>query len=83
MVLFPVTNYGKKNKESACNAGGVGLIPGLGRSPGEGNDNPMQCSYLGNLMDRGAWWAAAHGVTKELDLVTKQQHTRHCILTSG
>ena len=34
-------------------------------------------------MDRGAWWAAAHRVTKELDLVTKQQHTRHCILTSG
>ena len=51
-------------KNLPANAGGVGLIPGLGRSPGEGNDNPMQCSYLGNLMDRGAWWAVVHGVPK-------------------
>jgi len=40
------------------------LIPGLGRSPGEGNDNPLQYPYLGNFMDRGAWWAAVHGVAK-------------------
>ena len=42
-------------KESTCNVGDPGLIPGLGRSPGEGNGNPLQYSYLGNLMDRGAW----------------------------
>ena len=45
------------SKESACNAGDLGLIPGSGRSPGEGNGNPLQYSYLENPMDRGAWWA--------------------------
>ena len=39
-------------------------VPGLGRSPGEGNDNPLQYSYLGNPTDRGAWWARVHGVSK-------------------
>ena len=55
-------------KESAANArdtGDVGLILGLGRSPGEGNGNPHQHSCLGNLMDRGAWWVTVHGVTKK------------------
>ena len=42
----------------------VGLIPGWGRSPGEGGDNPLQYSCLENPMDRGTWWAAVHGVTK-------------------
>ena len=42
----------------------TGLIPELGRSPGEGNGNPLQYSCLGNPMDRGAWWATVHGVTK-------------------
>ena len=46
----------------------VGLIPGLGRSPGEENDNPLQYSSLGNPMDREAWGSAVHGVTKELDV---------------
>ena len=53
----------------------VGLIPGSGRSPGEGDDNPLQYSCLGNLMDGGVWWATAHEVTKDLfnhDLVIKQ-----------
>ena len=51
------------------------MIPGLERSHGEGNGNPLQCSCLGGSMDRGAWWATVHGVTKELDitLATKQQ----------
>jgi len=49
---------------SVCNAGDQGLIPGLGRSPGEGNGNPLQYSYLENPMDRGAWWATVHGVSK-------------------
>ena len=51
-------------KEAACNAGNLGLIPGLGRSPGEGNGNPLQYSCLENSMDRGAWWAIVHGFTK-------------------
>ena len=58
---------GSAGKESACNVGDLGSIPGLGRSPGEGNGNPLQCSCLGNPMDREAWWATVHGVTKELD----------------
>ena len=55
---------GSDGKESACNAGDRGSIPGLGRSPGEENGNPLQYSYLGNSMDREAWWAIVHGVTK-------------------
>ena len=51
-------------KASACNAGDMGSIPGWGRSPAEGNGSPLQYSYLGNPMDRGAWWASAHGVAK-------------------
>ena len=58
-------------KESTCSAGDLGLIPGLGRSPGEGNGNPLQCSCLENSTDRGAWRATVHGVTKS-DM-TKQQ----------
>ena len=58
---FPCSSLGK---ESACSAGDLGLIPGLGRSPGEGNGNPLQYPCLENLMDRGAWWATDHGVTK-------------------
>ena len=54
---------GSNGKASACNAGDPGLIPGLGRSPGEGNGNPLQYSYLENPMDRGAWGATVHGVT--------------------
>ena len=55
---------GSHNKESACNAGDLGLIPGLGKSPSEGNDNPLQYSFMGNPMDRGAWKATYHEVTK-------------------
>ena len=57
---------GSDNKESACNAGDLGSIPGLGRSPGEGNGYPLQYSYLENSMDKGAWWAGVRvrGVTK-------------------
>ena len=58
---FPCSSVGK---ESACNAGDPGLIPGSGRSPGEGNGNPLQYSCLGNAMDRAAWRATVHGVTK-------------------
>ena len=51
-------------KASGYNSGDLGLIPVSGRSPGEGNGNPLQYSCLENPMDRGAWWAAVHGVTK-------------------
>jgi len=52
-------------KNLPANAGDMGSIPGLGRSPGEGNGNPPQYSCLGNPIDRGAWWATVHGDAKE------------------
>ena len=55
---------GSDGKESACNAGELGLIPGLGRSPGGGNGNPLQYSCLENSMDRGAWQVTVQGVAK-------------------
>ena len=55
---------GSDSEESACNAGGLGLIPGKGRSPGERKGNPLHYSWLEKSMDRGAWWATVHGVTK-------------------
>ena len=55
---------GSDGKAFACNAGDPGLIPALGRSPGEGNGNPLQYSCLENSMDWGAWWATVHGVAK-------------------
>ena len=58
---------GTAGKESACNAGEKGSIPGSGRSPRGGNGNPLQYSYLGNPMDRRAWWATVHGVSNESD----------------
>ena len=63
--FFPLgASYSSERKESACNAGDPGLIPGSGRPSGEGNGNPLQYSCLENPMERGAWWATAHGVTK-------------------
>ena len=65
-------------KESACQSGrhNVGLIPGLGRSPGGGNGNPLQYSCLENSMDRGAWQASVHGAADSFghDWATKPQH---------
>ena len=68
---FPCSSVGK---ESACHAGDLGSIPGLERSPGEGNGNPLQYSGLENPMDRGAWQATVHGIYGARvgqDLVTK------------
>ena len=53
-----------ESKESACNEGDPGSIHGLGRSPREGNGNPLQYSCLVIPMDRGVWWATAHGVAE-------------------
>ena len=66
MQCFP---GGSVVKNPLANAGDAGSIPGSGRSPGGGNDNPLQYSYLGNPMDRGAWWAAVPGVAKESDRI--------------
>ena len=55
-------------KNQPANAGGVGLIPGWGRSPGEGNGSSLQNSCLGNPMDRGAWWAIVHRGNKQSDM---------------
>ena len=71
-LLYSIGNYGASQvalvvKNPPANAGDIrdmGLIPWLGRSPGEGNDNPLQYSFLGNSMDRGAWWAAVQGVAR-------------------
>ena len=58
---FPCSSVGK---ESACSTGDPGSILGLGRSPGERNGNPLQYPCLENLMDRGTWWIAVHGVAE-------------------
>jgi len=67
-------------KESACGSGDRGLFPGWGISPGEGNGNPLQYSYLENPLDRGAWWATVYGVARVgHDLVTKPPPPPPCL----
>ena len=56
-----MNTVGSDSKVSVCNPGDLGLIPGSGRSPGEGNGNPLQYPCLENPMDRGAWWATVRG----------------------
>ena len=63
---------GSDGKESACNAGELGLIPGSGISPGEGDGYQLQYSCLENFMDRGAWEATVHGVTKSWTPLSNQ-----------
>ena len=70
---FPGDSDGK---ESACNAGDLGSIPGSGRSPGEGNGYPLQYFCLENPMDRVAWQATVHGVTKSRTQL-KRLRTQH------
>ena len=71
---FPGGSVVKNLPANAGTAGDVGLIPGSGRAPGGGNGNPLQHSCLGNLMERGAWWATVHRAEKSgNNLVTKQQ----------
>ena len=64
LVLPTGFSCGSDDKESDCNGGDPGLIPGSGRFPGEGNDNPLQYSCLENSMDRRAWWPTVHDVAK-------------------
>ena len=71
-VFTPLASLptGSIGKESACKAGDLGSIPGLGRPPGEGNGNPLQYSFLENPMDRGAWWAIVSGGRKSRTQLT-------------
>ena len=63
-LLFGVSQVALVVKNPPTNAGDLGSMPGLGRSPGDGNGNPLQYSCLENPMDRGAWWVTVHGVSK-------------------
>ena len=64
VAFFWCSPGGSEVKASACSAGDPGLIPDSGRSPGEGNGNPLQYSCLEKPMDREAWWATVRGVAK-------------------
>ena len=82
-ISFPCFPGGSEVKASARNAGDLGLIPGSGRSPGEGNGNPLQYSCLENPMDGGAWWATVHRVAKSrirLSYFTSLQPPRTSVL---
>ena len=79
-MVFP---YSSVSKESACNAGAPGSIPGSERSPAEGNGNPLQYSCLENPTDRGAWQATVYGVARVgHDWATKHTHT-HCSMSGS
>ena len=72
MVKDPPANSG--------DAGDSGLIPGSGRSPGEGNGNPLQYSCLENPMDQGAWWATVHGVAKSWTRLSDFTHLNYMVV---
>ena len=72
--VLPVFPGGSDGKVSACNVRDPGSIPGLGRSPGEGNRNTLQYSCLENPMDGGAWWATVHGVAKSRTRLSNFTH---------
>ena len=76
MSFYLTDNIGSsEGKESACNVGDPGLIPGSGRSPGEGNGYPLQYSCLENPMDGGAWWATVHKVTQSQTQLSTHTNT--------
>ena len=70
---------GSDGKESACNTGDLGSIPGLGRSLGEGNGNPIQYSFLENSTDRGAWWGVAKSQTQLNDQHSTRRDLRRAV----
>ena len=61
---------GSDGKEFVCSVGNLGSVPGTGRSPGDGDSNPLQYPCLENFMDGGAWWAAVHGGVKNWALLS-------------
>ena len=71
---FPGGSVVKNPPANARDTGGRGSVPGSGRSSGEGNDNPLQYSCLGNSMDRGAWRTIVHGVAKSLTRLCMNMH---------
>ena len=75
LVFLPLLLLWLSSKESACRCGAAGSIPGLGRSPGRGNGNPLQYFCLESPVDRGTWWAIVHGVTKSRILLSDWAHT--------
>ena len=77
ILIFP---GGSDGKESACNAGDLGSIPELGRSPGGGHGNPLQYSCLENSMHRGVWRAIIHGIAKSQ---TQLSDCAHCMISTG
>ena len=79
LFLAMGSSDGSMVKNPLTNVGHAGLIPGLGRTPGEGNGNPLQYPCLENPIHRGAWWAAVHGGHKESD--TTEQLSTHTHLT--
>ena len=80
VYIYMGFHHSSVGKESACSAGDPGSIPGLGRSPGKGNGNPLQSSCLENCMDRGAWLAIVHGVVRfGHDLATKSSYICMCV----
>ena len=74
---------GSALKNPPANAGDSGLVPGFGRSPGEQNGNPLQYSCLGNPMDRGAWWATVHVVSKSQTRLVKNFFTERQVSISN
>ena len=87
LECMPVSVYnfspfgGSELKASACNTGDPGLIPGSGRSPGEGNGNPLQYSSMENPVDGGAWYCTVHGVTKSGTRLSDFTSLLHFIMT--
>ena len=79
-LAFP---YGSDSKASAYSLGDLGSVPGLGRSPGEGNGNPLQYFCLENSTDRGAWWATVHGVAESGTRLSDFTFTFHTVFRSG
>ena len=79
---FPGGSVVKNPPANAGSARDAGLIPGLGRSPGKGNSNPLQCFCLRNPMDREAWWAIVNGVAEESDMI-QQLNNRITPKSSG
>ena len=80
--IFSGLPWWLSSKKSTCQAGNTCLIPGWERSLGKGNGNPFQYSCLENPMDKGAWWATDHGISKELDTTKQQQQYVLCLSKS-
>ena len=80
-TFYEYSLVARMGKKSPCKVADLGLIPGLRRSPGGGHGNPLQYSCLENPMDRGAWWAAVHGIIKSRTQPTDREQHSTCLLT--